>query len=341
MNISFFDDKPFLEDLHFKMDKLLAFKSVSIDELNNLLFYGVPGSGKTTKIYALLASIFNNKKVYDLKNIVFEEDKKTIVYKASIYHIEIDAVNLASNEKLFIQSFLRGYVENRNIGLDIPKIVFIKNADKMSIQSQLSMRKIIERNTYTVKFIFEISQYDKFSEPLKSRCLCIRVPMPKIEDIKLCLQKYSELKKYEITDDEINTIIQNNNIITYKYNLKKIFGHYRYFIITRKHFHFLYYDYFNEIIELINKKASFTSMSKIRELINDMYINLVSMEDLIEYVFYTTYNKNINNKNINNKDFIIKLINLYSETDHRLNKGNKECLHAEYFIISVISLLYK
>ncbi len=335
MNISFFDDKPFLEDLYFKMDKLLAFKSINIDELNNLLFYGVSGSGKTTKIYALLASIFNDKKVYDLKNIIFEEDKKTIVYKSSIYHIEVDAINLASNEKLFIQSFLKGYIENRNIGLDIPKIVFIKNVDKMSEQSQLSLRKIIEKYTYTVKFIFEISQYNKFSEPLKSRCLCIRVPLPKIEEIKLCLIQYSILKNYKITDDEINTIIKNSNIIPYKYNLKKIFGHYRYFIVTGKQFHFLYYDYFKEIVELIHKKPSFVSMGKIRELINDMYINLVSMKDLIEYIYYTTYEKYKNN-NI----FIDNLINLYSDTEYRLNKGNKECLHVEYFIIAVISLIY-
>lgn len=335
MNISFFEDKPFLEDLHFKMDLLLGFKSVNIDAMNNLLFYGQPGSGKTTKIYALLASILNDKKVYDLKNTIFEEDKKVIVYKSSIYHIEVDAVNLGSNEKIFIHSFLKDYTENRNIGLNLPKIVFIKNVDKMSEQSQLSMRKIIERNVYASKFIFEITKFDKFAEALKSRCLCIRVPMPKVEDIKICLQKYSLFKNYEITDNEIDIVIKNSNIIPYKYNLKKIFGHYRYFIVTRKEFHFLYHDYFNEIVELINKKPSFVSMAKIRELINDMYINLVPMEDLMEYIYYT-----IHKKYINNNVFLVNLIDIYAKTNNRLCQGNKECLHAEYFIISVISLIH-
>lgn len=335
MNISFFEDKPFLEDLHFKLDILYAYKSINIDLMSNLLFHGIEGSGKTTKIYALLASIFNDKKVYDLKNAVYEDDKKTIPYKFSIYHIEVDTVNLASNEKLFIQSFLKSYIENRNIGLDIPKIVYIKNVDKMSEQSQLSIRKIIEANSYTAKFIFEISNFDGFSEPLKSRCLCIRVPIPKIDDIKLCIRNYSNSKKYEISDNDINTIIQNSTLISNKYNLKKIFGYYRYFILTGKQFHFLYHDKFNEIAEILNKKVTFVSMCKIRELINEMYINLVSMEELMEYIFNI-----ISRKYINNQEVIDKLLKLYVESHMRLKIGNKECLHVEYFIISIISLLY-
>ena len=59
MNISFFDDKPNIDELDFKLDILENFKNIKIDELNHLLFYGIPTCGKTTKIYALLSSIFD------------------------------------------------------------------------------------------------------------------------------------------------------------------------------------------------------------------------------------------------------------------------------------------
>jgi DNA polymerase III delta prime subunit len=77
MNISFFDDKPNIDELDFKLNILENFKNIKIDELNHLLFYGIPTSGKTVKIYALLSSIFD-KKVYDLKNVIFEDKKFTI-----------------------------------------------------------------------------------------------------------------------------------------------------------------------------------------------------------------------------------------------------------------------
>ena len=71
MNISFFEDKPLLSDIDFKLDLLNNLSKITVDELLNLIFYGYSSCGKTTKIYALLATIFD-KRVYDLKNMIFE-----------------------------------------------------------------------------------------------------------------------------------------------------------------------------------------------------------------------------------------------------------------------------
>ena len=220
MNISFFDDKPNLDELDFKTDLLHKFKLININEMVNLLFYGLPASGKTTQIYALLASILD-KKIYDIKNVVFEEDRKSIPYKSSIYHIEINPLNMGSNEKLFIHSFLKTYVETKNIGLDIPKIVLIKNANLLSKQSQLALRKIVEKNSITCKFIFEVSNISNFSEPLISRCLLIRVVLPKLHDIQQCLRNFSNRHKFEISDEQINKIMTESNVISNMLNLKK------------------------------------------------------------------------------------------------------------------------
>jgi DNA polymerase III delta prime subunit len=335
MNISFFDDKPNIDELDFKLNILENFKNIKVDDLNHLLFHGIPSSGKTTKIYALLSTIFD-KKVYDLKNIKFEEDRKSILYRSSIYHIEINPLNLGSNEKMFISSFLKSYSETKNIGLNIPKIILIKDADKLSKVSQLALRRIIEKNSYTSRFIFEVSNLSNFVEPLISRCLLIRVFLPKIDNIKLCLKNYSIRKGYNINNEEINDIIFESNKINYTYNLKKIFGYFRYYIITKKKFKFLYYDSYYEIINyILQKKISFISLQKIRDIVNEMYINLVSMEELLFFIF-----NHLSNLYINNNDFLFKLLSLTAECDINLKKGNKDCLHLEYYIISIIELIH-
>jgi hypothetical protein len=334
MNISFFDDKPSLDELDFKSNILEKFKNINIDQMINLLFYGAPGSGKTTKIYALLSSILD-KRVYDLKNMIFEEDRKSMPYKASIFHIEINPISLGSNEKLFIHSFLKTYVETRNIGLDIPKIIVIKNADMLLKQSQLALRKIVEKNSSTCKFIFEVSMLSNFSDPLKSRCLLIKILIPPIEEIELCIKNFSNRHGYEISDDQIKKIIYDSNRVNTLINLKKIFGFYRHYIVTKKNFKFLYYDTFDEILNFINaKKISFVTLQKIRDLVNEMYINLVPMSELIMFL----YNK-ISEKYNNNLNLQYKLLDLTIKCDLNLKKGNKECLHVEYYIISIIDLL--
>ena len=335
MSLSFFEDKPTLNDLDFKIDLLKNFNNINLDELNNLLFYGVSGSGKTIKIYSLLATILD-KKVYDLKNIDFEEDKKIMTYKSSIYHIEIDKYNLGSNEKLFIHSFLKTYSESKNIGLDLPKIILIKNANLLSKQSQLSLRKIIDSNYKTAKFILEISNLSNLISALKSRFLIIRIPMPSISEVKICIKNYSNRKGYDIDDNKIDYIINNSCKILNGINLKKIFGYLKYYLLTGHNFKLLYYDTFDEIIDIIfNKKLTLMNVNKIRELVNEMYINLIPMEELLLFLFNKIIDK------YNNILSISDILDLTCKCDLNLKKGNKECIHLEYYIISVMDLLNK
>jgi DNA polymerase III delta prime subunit len=334
MNISYFDEKPLLSKLDFKLDILEKYAKNNIDSLNNMIFYGLPASGKTTKIYAFLATLFNTK-VYDLKNNIFEEDRKIMHYKSSIYHIEINPINLGSNEKLFIQSFLKSYVETRNIGLDIPKVIVIKNANLLLKQTQLSLRRIIEKNSSTAKFIFELNSLSKFAVPLVSRCFLIKIEMPKIDEIKIALQNYSIKKNVEISDKTIDEIISESNKINTFINMKKIFGYYRYYVTTGKKFKFLYYDSFYEILAYINnKRISFINLQKIRDIINELYINLIPMEELLNFIFNNIY---LINKD--NLDFIYKLLDLTVKCDFNMKNGNKDCLHLESYIISIMDLI--
>jgi DNA polymerase III delta prime subunit len=327
MNVSLFDETPNLDEIDFQHDILNRMGKLNVDELNNLIFCGLPTCGKTTKIYALLATIFD-KKVYDIKNITYEEDRKVITYKASIYHIEINPIYLGSNEKIFISSFLKLYVETRNIGLNIPKIILIKNADLLSKNSQLALRKIIEQHSYTARFIFEVSNISGFAQTLVSRCLIIRIKMPSLISIKECIKK----KYSDISDEIIDNIIFESNKVHQILNLKKIFGFLTYYIHTKKDFKFIYYDKYYDIIGLINtKKISFIVLQKIRDIINELYINLIPMNELLQFIF----NKLCEDPKINS----FKLLDLTIICDLNLKKGNKDCLHLEHYIISIIDLI--
>ena len=332
MNISLFELKPVLDDLDIKSDFLNKLKDIKFENLLNLVIYGLPGCGKTTQIYAFLASILDNR-IYDIKNIYFEDDKKIIAYKSSIYHIEIDPISLGSNEKIFIHNFLKSYVETKNIGLSINKLIFIRNAHLLSKQTQLSLRKTLETSLSTSRFIFEVSSLSNFSESLLSRCFLIRIPVPKINEVKLCLINYSKKINFQIDDSNIDEIINSSTKIDNYINLKKVFGYYRYFMLTNRKFNFLYYDKFDEIIGYINtKKISFIILQKIRDIINELYINLVPMKELLFYTFNKLFDFNTKNS------FRNELIELTAKCDTYLNNGNKDCLHLEYYIVSIIDI---
>ncbi len=119
-------------------------------------------------------------------------------------------------------------------------------------------------------------------------------------------------------------------------NLKKIFGFYRYYISTNNKLILHYYNDFNEIYDLMNnKKISFISFQKIRDIVNDMYINLIPMNELMIFIF-----EKFSNQFKDNNKLLDILLKLTIKCDINLKKGNKECMHLEYYIISIIDLLH-
>ena len=86
---------------------------------------------------------------------------------------------------------------------------------------------------------------------------------------------------------------------------------------------------------MYKKKISFITLQKIRDIVNEIYINLVSMKELLLYLF----NKLID-MNINNNIMIYKIIDLTVKCDINLSKGNKDCIHLEYYIISIIDIIH-
>jgi DNA polymerase III delta prime subunit len=335
MNISFFEEKPLLSDLDFPCEILEKYATVDVHDMNNFIVYGLPSSGKTTKVYAFLASLFD-KRVYDLKNNIFEEDRKTIVYKASIFHIEVDCIQIANNDRFFIQNFIKSYSESKNIGLDIPKIIYFKNANHLSDQSQMTMRKIVEKGSNTAKFIFEINNISSFLSALISRCLLIKIRVPSMVDMHNCIKKMHSKQNIEYDEKLMTAIIEECNKTSQTMNLKKIFGYLQYKRVSNQPFVFLYHSQMEELIQLIvNKKQSFVLLKKVRDSINEMHINLVSMNELLLYLYNrlcSIYKEN--------DEMLYSLLEMTVETDVEMKKGNKLCIHLEHYVIAIIDLLH-
>ena len=65
-----------------------------------------------------------------------------------------------------------------------------------------------------------------------------------------------------------------------------------------------------------------------------MYINVVLMNELLNFLFYKLLNKYKDNN-----EFICQLIELTINCDKLLKKGNKECLHLESYTTSLMQLV--
>ena len=154
----------------------------------NMIFYGKPGSGKTSA-----ARIFVDSPDFDCLPINGSLDTKIEIVRTKI-------LNFATSMSLFSHH----------------KICFIDEADYLSKSSQASLRGVIEDTSKNCRYIFTANDMSKIHPALCSRLMpiCFDMTAMQIEDE---LQRYKErviafMKEQSIEVDElrINRVIEMN-----------------------------------------------------------------------------------------------------------------------------------
>jgi replication factor C small subunit len=231
--------------------KQIITQYLSQNDIQNLIFYGPAGTGKTT-----LA--------------------KLIVNNLNCDHLYINASDERGIET--IREKVAGFASTASF--KPLKVVILDEADFLTIQAQASLRNVIETFSRNTRFILTCNYVERIIDPLQSRCQVLKIVPPskslvaqhlacildkeetkyQLEDIKaITNQFYPDLRKC------LNTIqlsTQDNKLIIDKSIL----------VSSR---------YMDQVLrELVQKKPSW---SNIRQIILDA--NVQDFEELYRYLY--------------------------------------------------------
>ena len=148
------------------------------NDIQNLIFYGPAGTGKTT----LAKLIVNNLNCdYLYINASDERGIETIRDKVSGF------ASTASFKPL--------------------KVVILDEADFLTIQAQASLRNVIETFSRTTRFIMTCNYVERIIDPLQSRCQVLKVIPPSKKEVAVHLASVmaTEGTTYEMED--LKTIV--------------------------------------------------------------------------------------------------------------------------------------
>lgn len=222
------------------------------NDIQNLIFYGPAGTGKTT----LAKLIVNNLDCDSLYiNASDERGIETIRDKVSGF------ASVVSFKPL--------------------KVVILDEADFLTIQAQASLRNIIETFSRTTRFIMTCNFVERIIDPLQSRCQVLKIVPPSKKDVAKHL---AGILQQESIKFEINDLVPLTN--QYYPDLRKCINT----IQLSTQDNVLKLDpsvlvsssYIDKIIEELKGKANFTT---IRQIIADANV------DDYEELFRTLYEK--------------------------------------------------
>lgn len=158
---------------------------------NSILFYGKPGSGKST-LTRILAS------GYDVLEINASLER-------GIDTIREQVITFASSASLFDDG-------NKKL-----KIIVLEECDGLSQDAQNSLRAIVEKFYKNVRFLANCNYIEKLQEPLLSRFNVIPIePIDKEEETYLFneyVKRAGQILKYlkiSYTDESLNVFVKNN-----------------------------------------------------------------------------------------------------------------------------------
>jgi replication factor C subunit 3/5 len=180
----------FHRDIANKLQNLISFGNCP-----HLLFNGLPGSGKKTLIMALLRDLYGSdveKMIVDEKT--FEVDlpgisKKTIINLRVImskYHIEMNPSDVGNSDRYAIQAMIKEIAKSKTLDLTQKyqyRTLVLTGIDYLSFHAQQGLRRTMEKYTSSCRLLLSCTSSCRVSEAINSRCLCIRVPSPTIDEI--------------------------------------------------------------------------------------------------------------------------------------------------------------
>jgi replication factor C subunit 3/5 len=203
-----------LEDLsyHDEITERLASLAANPASLPHLFVYGPSGSGKRTRINALLTALFgpsSQRLKLDKRTFTTPSGKSVDIHMiTSPNHIELSPGDAGNNDRFVIQDVLKEMASTKNIRsvtnmvtettdndsnntntntntntTSEMKIVVLTQVDRMSKQAQAALRRTMEKYASTCRLILCCNSPSKLIAPLQSRCLGVRVAAPSIDQV--------------------------------------------------------------------------------------------------------------------------------------------------------------
>ncbi len=164
-------------------------KLIEKNTIPHLLFFGSPGTGKTSTILASIKEL---------------EKKGYFVSKLELNTSDQRGINT-------VRKKIKEFASTRSFFKNGLKIIILDEADSMTNIAQCALRRIIEKYSRNVRFCIICNYINKIIPAIQSRCMKFRFSLLSEKEIEIKIKSIAEQENITISDKGIKTIVELSN----------------------------------------------------------------------------------------------------------------------------------
>jgi DNA polymerase III delta prime subunit len=168
----------------------------------NLMFYGSPGTGKTTTIMNLIHEYQYHYEGGGTNSIASAQSIRK--HQENIIHLNasdergIDVIRIQINQ----------FVKTKNMFEQGVKFVILDEVDYMTKNAQQSLKVLIQTCVYNVRFCLICNYISKIDETLQNEFICVRFNQLPKSEIQRFMRNISDKENMRLTNAQIEMIQQ-------------------------------------------------------------------------------------------------------------------------------------
>jgi len=110
----------------------------------------------------------------------------------SNYHVEMNPGDAGNNDRYVVQEIIKDMAKSRPVdpsGAKTFKVLILNEVDRLSKEAQHSLRRTMEKYSGACRLILLCNNISRVLDPVRSRCVCVRVPAPNLESTQQLLHE--------------------------------------------------------------------------------------------------------------------------------------------------------
>lgn len=190
----------------------------TLETIPNMVLHGQIGHNKRTILYALVSHLYGAYPSLTTKTIEVEagSSKIAVEYLECNEMVEICPSEYGYKDRYVVQSIIKEIAQSRPIiGLfgakeRSVKILVIDQAEDLSRDAQAALRRTMEVYSGHFRTIMVCTETSKLIEPIRSRCMMIRVRGFRDDEIYGICSNIAKAEGFKIDDDVVSSICRNS-----------------------------------------------------------------------------------------------------------------------------------